>query len=288
MTLAVIVPTFNRSAFLKETIAAVQRQTWTDWQMIVVDDGSSDDTVEVVRAATAGDRRIQLVGQEHRGIAAARNRGMSALPPVDFVTFLDDDDIWDHDALERLVEALGRHPEAVGVYGLARRLESGRSVARDALEERQLHRVAVEGGKMRVLPTHEPTTFEVMAFASVIMTPGCAVVRSSALHRAGAFREPAADWDMWLRLTIQGPLVLLPEPVISYRSHPRNESTNILRNSRRKLIVHWRLLWSPVLTSAQRRTAWFAFVHYYGDLSRLARTFARIVRRFGYGRVGAA
>lgn len=280
MTVAIVVPTFNRERLLELTIAAVQRQTSSDWTLIVVDDESTDETASLVKRLSKSDPRIRLVSQSHAGIAAARNRGLEALGDSDLVCFLDDDDLWEPDALQRLTSAIEGNPDAVGAYGLARRVGvDGEELPNDSLAERQLERKAVHGRRLITLPRGAPTAFEVMAFSNVIMTPGTVLIRRGALERAGRFREPAADWDMWLRLTMQGDLVFVPEFVIGYRAHPGNESQNILRNARRKLVVHWRLLWSAELARAQRWTAWWGFLHYYSDLARLRRSLRRISER---------
>jgi glycosyltransferase involved in cell wall biosynthesis len=289
VTVAIIIPTINREQLLPITIAAVQAQTLTDWKLVVVDDGSTDRTVAVAQQAAVRDPRIRVITQSHGGIAAARNRGIEHLDSAEFVIFLDDDDPWEPDTLQKLSRALDRDPNAVGAYGLARMIDvNGREVRNDALAARQTRRRGIRGRELIEWPAGDPTTFAVMAFGNVIMTPGTVLIRRSALVRAGRFREPAADWNMWLRLTMQGDLVFVPEIVIGYRSHPGNESRSILRNSRRKFIVHWRLLWSPDLTAAQRRTAWLGFLYYYSDLSRLGRTLRRLLARLRYKRAGAA
>ncbi len=289
MTIAIVVPTYNREQLLPLTIAAIQAQTLRDWKLVLVDDGSADGTVAVGRAAGVQDPRIRVVTQAHGGIAAARNCGIEHLENADFVIFLDDDDLWEPDTLERLAQALDRDPRAVGAYGVARMIDvQGREVRNDALAARQLVRRGIRGRELVTWPVGEPTTFGVMAFGNVIMTPGTVLIRRSSLAHAGRFREPAADWNMWLRLTMQGDLLFLPEIVIGYRNHPGNESRSILRNSRRKLIVHWRLLWSSDLTREQRHTARWGFLYYYSDLSRTARTIRRLVARLGYKRAGSA
>jgi glycosyltransferase involved in cell wall biosynthesis len=284
MTVGIVVPTFNREQLLPITIAAVQAQTLHNWRLVLVDDGSADRTVEVARQAATSDPRIHVVMQSHGGIAAARNRGMEHLDDAELVIFLDDDDLWEPDTLQRLSGALERDTRAVGAYGLARAIDlNGQPLRNDALMDRQTRRRGTRGTGLIEWPASEPTTFEVMAFGNVIMTPGTVLIRRSALGHAGRFREPAADWNMWLRLTMQGHLVFLPEVVIGYRSHPGNESRSILRNSRRKLLVHWRLLWSADLTRSQRRAAWLGFVYYYADLSRTGRTLRRLLGRSARG-----
>lgn len=278
--IAVVTPTFERANYLPSTILGVQAQSRPDWQLLVVNDGSSYVAAEATLAASR-DSRIQILSQGHSGIAAARNLGIATIPPtVEYVAFLDDDDVWEPNALQELAAAIEDDPDAVGAYGLARVIDArGDQLPNHLLVRLQSERRGLRGGRLVDWPKDAPVTFEVMAYGNVITTPGAVLIRRSALDRAGLFREPAADWDMWLRLTLQGHLVFVPEVVINYRVHPGNESRDILRRTRRKLIVHWRLLWSRGLTRAQRRTAWLGFVYYYTDMSRLARTLRRLALR---------
>jgi glycosyltransferase involved in cell wall biosynthesis len=280
VTVAIVIPTFNREHLLPITIAAVQAQTLADWRLVLVDDGSADRTVAVAQQAAVRDPRIRVITQSHGGIAAARNRGIESLDSAELVVFLDDDDVWEPQALEKLASAIEADREAVGAYGLARVIDAqGRERPNDLFFRVQASRRGVRHGWLVDWPRNAPATFGVMAYGNVIATPGVVLIRRSALDRAGLFREPAADWAMWLRLTMQGHLVFVPEVVINYRVHPGNESRDILRSTRRKFTVHWRLLWSRGLTSSQRRTAWLGFVYYYTDLTRLARTLRRLAVR---------
>lgn len=104
---SVITPAYNAAPFIAETIASVRAQTFADWEMIIADDGSTDDTVEVARRAAAGDDRIRvLVAEKNSGLpAVARNRALAeSTAPV--IAFLDADDIWMPEKLERQLRLL--------------------------------------------------------------------------------------------------------------------------------------------------------------------------------------
>lgn len=111
--MSVVVPTFNRAALLREALESVARQTYTNFEVIVVDDGSTDETWEVVAASPA---RPVYVYQENQGRGAARNAGVRRAQG-DLVAFLDSDDLWYPDRLARHVEFLAGHPDAVFVHG---------------------------------------------------------------------------------------------------------------------------------------------------------------------------
>src|SRR5437660_14397 len=102
--IAVIVPAYNASAYLGETIDSVRRQSFEDWELIVVNDGSRDSTAAVARRYLAEDARIRLIEQTNAGVAAARNRGLADVDRAAWaVMFLDADDLLDSHALERLL-----------------------------------------------------------------------------------------------------------------------------------------------------------------------------------------
>lgn len=94
---SVIIPTFNRAVYLQETIASVLRQTWQDFELVLVDDGSTDNTADIVRSFD--DRRIRYIYRSNGGISAARNTGLDAARG-EYIAFLDSDDLWEPSKLE--------------------------------------------------------------------------------------------------------------------------------------------------------------------------------------------
>src|SRR4028118_1383709 len=113
---SVVIPCYNQARFLGEAIESVLSQTYTDFEVIVVDDGSTDDTAEVASSYAAEDARVRLVRQENRGLAGARNRGL-AESRGEYVVFLDSDDRLAEEALEVGVRELDAHPECAFVSG---------------------------------------------------------------------------------------------------------------------------------------------------------------------------
>jgi hypothetical protein len=113
----VVIPTFNRASAVCDALASVRAQTFGDYDVVVVDDASSDDTVARVRDVAARDTRIRLVSQEHGGAAAARNMGIAAPGQYEYVAFLDADDLWSADHLQSAVEVLDEEPDVTMVFG---------------------------------------------------------------------------------------------------------------------------------------------------------------------------
>jgi glycosyltransferase involved in cell wall biosynthesis len=117
---SIILPTYNRAAFLASAIASIAAQTWRDWELIIVDDGSTDGTSELIdRCRATIPQRVISVRQENGGAYAARNRGLD-LATGAYIAFYDSDDVWLPHHLDHCVAALDRHPELDWVYGACR------------------------------------------------------------------------------------------------------------------------------------------------------------------------
>ena len=113
---SIVVPAYNAEAYIRETIDSVLNQTCTQWELIVVDDGSTDGTAKTLRSMAG--THFSLIEQENRGVSVARNRSLEEAQG-DFVLFLDSDDRLVPTALERLLAQLDLHPKAVAAYGEA-------------------------------------------------------------------------------------------------------------------------------------------------------------------------
>jgi glycosyltransferase involved in cell wall biosynthesis len=128
---SIILPTYNRAGFLPRALDAIRNQSDSDWELIVVDDGSTDDTRHVVNAITREwPQPTRYFYQENRGAYGARNAGLDCARG-DFIAFYDSDDVWMAHHLRRCLEVLGDHPEIDWVYAACRIVEydSGREVA---------------------------------------------------------------------------------------------------------------------------------------------------------------
>lgn len=119
-TVSIILPTYNREKFLPEAFESIRAQTFTDWELIVVDDGSTDGTQELVQElATKLHQHVRYFLQENQGAYAARNAGLDLLSGR-YVAFFDSDDIWLPHHLKDCVEALDAHSDLDWVYGACR------------------------------------------------------------------------------------------------------------------------------------------------------------------------
>jgi hypothetical protein len=199
---SVVIPTRNRSALLATTLRSVLWQSDVVLEVIVVDDGSTDATPEVV--AAAGDSRVTLVRLDRpRGPAAARNLG-AGRATGEWVGFVDDDDVWAPDKLARqlrVADATDRGWAYVGAVAVGERLAI---VSGDPPPSPE--------AVMAVLPRSNPV-------------PGGGsnvVLRRELFEGVGGFDErlvPCEDWELWARLTGHGPPAAVPEPLMGYRLH---------------------------------------------------------------------
>jgi len=204
---SVVVATYNHGRWLGDAIASVRAQTLADWELLVADDGSTDDTAAVV--ASSGDSRVRYLPGVRVERAAARNRGIAAARG-ELVAFLDADDAWRPDKLARQVAALAAAPDAAGCYSVARFVDPAG----------------------RVLPLVKPTQvpsgrlFPRLVRGNFIILASM-IVRRRCLDAVGGFDATlpvygCEDWDLWLRLARRWGIVGVPEELVRYRQHDAN------------------------------------------------------------------
>lgn len=219
-----IVPVYNGASYLSCAIDSIRAQTLQEWELVIVDDGSTDASGDIARTYAVADRRIRAVRQPNGGVAVARNRGLAEVDPGNpGYVFLDSDDYWQPDALQVMSTFLNSHPNAVAVHGLTRFVDaSGTAVRGDEGEQLSLQRYVRKGQHLKRDPSVGPLTFATLARRNVILSSGAVLIRGDALRRVGGFDQsiaPVADWDMWLRLCRLGEIGLVNRVVLSYRQH---------------------------------------------------------------------
>lgn len=218
---SVIIPTYNRAALLNQAIVSVLDQTFTDFELIVVDDGSTDDTPTVVSAFQ--DRRIRYVYQDNAGRSAARNRGIE-LARGEYVAFLDSDDLYLPNKLAVQVAVFERSP-ALGLVGGGFRQVNEKG---DVLSE------VCPWLRFSCLDLHT------WLFACPQM-PSSVMVQREWLTRVGGFDgsvETAEDWDLFLRLARAGCQMAWVEKLVSaYRIHSANSVTRASSHVRSMVAV---------------------------------------------------
>ncbi len=223
--LSIVIPAHNAERFISRTIESALGQTFGSFELIVVDDASTDNTLGVAQEYPARDPRVRVLPlKQNARVSAARNHGISALHPASqAVLFLDHDDVLESDAVEQLLAVLEHYPSCAAAYGLARYIDAqGQDIWPGAAENSGRDRWRLVPGGVQQCAVEDPTTFEVLVLFNCIFTPGQALIRRKAMERTGEF-DPSlmfcSDWDYWLRLCIQGELRLLDRVVLEYRIH---------------------------------------------------------------------
>lgn len=209
-SVSVVIPTYNSAAFLGQAVASVCNQTYSDFELIVVDDGSTDDTQRVLEPYR---ERIRYLYQPNMGESSARNRGIQESRGR-YVAFLDADDLWLPHKLAVQVTFMDRTPEAVLVYSPCLWI--------NVAGERIFHHGSNVVGTGTACPVD---VFPKLVMGDMIASPSCVMVRRQYLEHGQAFNPAirhSEDWDLWLRLSLQGPFMFIPEPLACYRvHHPR-------------------------------------------------------------------
>jgi glycosyltransferase involved in cell wall biosynthesis len=193
--MSVVMPTWNRAKVISDAIGSVQAQLFTDWELIIIDDGSTDNTAEIV-ATFAGDRRIRYVKQSHAGAAQARNHGLR-LAQGSFIAYLDSDNLWYPGFIAAAVHALAADPATDSVYG---------ALITEAHGEDQ--RILFKPFDRTELT--KENFIDLNTFAH----------RRSLVDTCGQFDETLdrlIDWDLILRYTQHSPARRLPALAARYR-----------------------------------------------------------------------
>ncbi|MEJ5313047.1 MULTISPECIES: glycosyltransferase [Anaerolinea] len=202
----VVLPTFNRADMILDAIRSVQAQTFQDWEIVVVDDGSTDNTKEIIQALE--DPRIRYLYQENKGLPGARNTGIRNAR-AELIAFLDSDDAFLPEKLAWQVQRMATQPD----LGL---------VAGDVFFTDAHLKPLFEA---RAWESHPTLTLSDWVLGCPIIV-SATMVRRVWLEKAGYFDETmryVEDWDLWLRLSYLGcPMEWLSKPVTLYRIHGQN------------------------------------------------------------------
>lgn len=211
---SVIIPTYNRADLLPETLASVLGQTLADIEVIVVDDGSTDDTAEVM--AARADNRLRYVKNVRTGLpAAGRNVGIRAAK-ANLLAFVDSDDLWLPEKLVVQTRYLDEHPDVQWCF-----------THYDFLDHAS---AAVESRPRPMIPPPGPQRLGLLLGCNFIGSP-TVLVRRGLLERTGIFDEArelrfVEDWELWLRLEAASPGAFLPQALALYRRHPANATAS--------------------------------------------------------------
>jgi len=223
--ISIITPCYNSERYIGQTIASVQAQTLIDWEQIVVDDGSSDRSAEVVQPYSASDPRIRLIQQPNGGVCKARNAGFAAASQEsDYLLFLDADDCLNPKMLETLVNYLDQHLEVGLIYCTHTNID-----ANDQLIEQVIfsNRYLPTRFGLRAVPDSCPETLFPSILASGVK-PSVSLIRRSVYDQTPGWDEALGqhyeDKDLFLDIVLRSECHYFPEPLTRYRQHPQQAS----------------------------------------------------------------
>ena len=247
---SVIIPAYNAMRYLPETLKSVLRQTFDDFEVIIVNDGSSDGIEYWFSQIT--EPQIQLISQENQGLAGARNTGI-AHAQGEYLAFLDADDLWEPTKLEKQVLALENHPEVGLVYTWVAYInEQGEYTGR-------VFKHQLEGEVWKSLTQH-----------NIVECGSVALVRRSCFDAVGVFDQNFncfnvnEDWDMWLRIAARYPFKVIKEALVYYRQSSSSSSKNWQALEQSYRIVSEKAFdsASSELLNLKRRSNGFANLHF--------------------------
>lgn len=231
---SVVIPAFNSEKFLVAALDSVRHQDFSDFEIIIVNDGSTDSTGELAELwrKKYSQLNLKVKHQSNKKLGAARNAGIE-LSLGRYIAFLDSDDQWASNKLQAIGSLLTSHPD-IDV------------VCHDEW--------IISTRKKAEIRHHGPsTTYEELLFKGNCLSPSATIVRSSCIRMAGGFSEApgfhgAEDYDLWLRLASNGcKFEYLNEPLGYYRIHDGMMSANIPEHSRHalNLLEHHFSKWEP-------------------------------------------
>ena len=210
--ISVVIPLYNKEHYVKATIESVLSQTYPNWELIIVNDGSTDHSESIVLQFQ--DKRIKYVKQLNQGVSAARNKGLS-LAEGAFIAFLDADDIWEKDYLEKMLNLSAAFPS----YSVFCSAQANR--------------------KIKTLPDGVSIIKDHCQYNYIYFT-GCMFIRKNIFEQTGGFRtgiQLGEDRDMWLRIACYHPTVYLNEETISHPYHTQNNLSQTV--DKRKSFPYW-------------------------------------------------
>lgn len=224
--ISVVLPVYNGEKTIKATIGSVLQQSVSDLELIVVNDGSQDSTLEI--ASRIEDSRVKVFSYyPNSGVAISRNRGIENASG-DYISFIDADDLWTPDKLAYQLKALESNPQAAVAYSWT-----------DCIDEND--RFLRPGGHI----TANGDVYEQLLIRDFVESGSNPLICKQALAEVGGFDQsltPAEDWDMWLRLAARYHFVAVPYPHILYRISTTSASANVVKMELASLVVIERAL----------------------------------------------
>ncbi len=238
----------NSERYVKDTIDSVLRQTHEAWELIVVDNGSTDSSLNIANSYADADNRIHVIPMEKSSPSRCKNFGLkNSSESSVYVCFLNTEDLLEPRAIDHLVSLADINNLATGANGNARFIDSsGRPAKMGDSEITDRLRLTVSNGKITTVESNRPTTFECFVVRNYIPFSGAAILRKSVVVEMEGFDErlaPCDDWYLYTQMCRRGPIRFLDETVLQHRlgALTHESDPRVIRNSeilmRRKIAL---------------------------------------------------
>ena len=216
MRFSVVIPLYNKAPYLAKAIYSVLSQTFTDYELVIVDDGSKDDSAEIATKAIEGRQNCRLIHQENAGVSMARNNGVAA-SHGDYLCFLDADDWWEPTFLEEMSKLIGEFPEA-GIYG------TNYTIVNETKRKTRVAIIGVEEGFEKGYINY------CQAYAKTMYMPlwtGAVCIPRYAFDETQGFPKGVKlgeDFLLWIQIALKHKVAFLNKPLAFYNQD--SDATN--------------------------------------------------------------
>jgi len=224
-TVSVIIPTYNRAHLIGRAIKSVLNQTYQDFELIIIDDGSTDDTEDIIRQFQEKDKRIKYVKHDkNKGGSAARNTGIKAAKG-EYIAFLDSDDEWLLEKLKRQMKVFKNTSSEIGVVytGII-----------------SINEISEDTNIQYNIPKKRGWIYEDLLAENCVGTTSTVLIKKKCFEKSGLFDESlpgCQDWEMWIRIAKEYQFNFIKDPLIRYHIHNNRITMDLENKIKAKTIV---------------------------------------------------
>ncbi|RZL15380.1 MAG: glycosyltransferase [Pedobacter sp.] len=246
---SVIIPCYNHERFVAEAINSVLTQSYSNIELIVVDDGSSDGSVSVIEGLQK-EHGFKFHAQQNRGLSATLNWAISTQVKGKYTCIVASDDYWANDKIALQVNYMEANPKYTVVFSNAYFVNNESEITGEFNEKRLKHNC----------------TFEDLILDKCGIPALTTMMRTTIYRDAGLYDETLAmeDWDLWLRISAIGKIAYLPEKTAYYRTHDTNISSNyeLMMQNRMQILDKWKDQFPEIYSKAVNYWKNYAFIHF--------------------------
>lgn len=219
LKISIITASYNYEDFIKETIESILAQTHEDWELIIVDDGSADNSIEVIKSYVKCDGRISLLTHDNNqnlGLIEAVKLGLSQAAG-DYIAFLESDDIWESNYLEEKIKVIKGHPDAGFIFNSVEMFGDEKTM-------KEYDKYFDFSKKILRKITFPQNIFNLMLLSNFVPTFSCVMVKKEAILECNfdMVFAPWLDWGLWLQIAYRYDFYYLPNNLTKWRMHQKS------------------------------------------------------------------